>query len=446
MADINNLTELKNAASTGGAYTIAPGTYILDADLTFGTDITITHDNTAGHVVIDGSDSFRVIIQNCTAEFTGQDDSKRIQFTQGDADSVTVQSTSAAVDLVFNYCDFSEAATGDGLAVSGALSGVVKVTLNNCKIYNNDWDGISALDSATGQDVLIYLNNCEAYGQDPTAQGGVAGDGITAHKPNQHIFINGGSSHDNGKGGVAIVGNATAFITGAELHDNNKIVDVGSLEMTNAFIVMFDTKIYNDVTSTKRLAKFVGGRIIMVNCDWDGSNCTGSYMIWGQKGTGGELLDYVALNCVFRNHNVTGWKYAIAATYDEVGGLIKNCVFYNNGACCFNIDTPNLTFINNVFMGTGNYALVCSTAYEYDMNILNGYNCFYNNVANFYHSSLKPTDIEDDPQFVDAENDDFRLKTSSPCLNTGKSTLHNGYASIGSWQRSQAIACRLVGR
>jgi len=42
--------------------------------------------------------------------------------------------------------------------------------------------------------------------------------------------------------------------------------------------------------------------------------------------------------------------------------------------------------------------------------------------------------IEADPEFVDANNGDFRLKPSSPCLNAGKPTLNGGYTSMGAWQ------------
>ncbi len=39
-----------------------------------------------------------------------------------------------------------------------------------------------------------------------------------------------------------------------------------------------------------------------------------------------------------------------------------------------------------------------------------------------------------DPQFMNAANEDFRLKSTSPCLNTGESSLYSGKTTIGAWQ------------
>lgn len=45
--------------------------------------------------------------------------------------------------------------------------------------------------------------------------------------------------------------------------------------------------------------------------------------------------------------------------------------------------------------------------------------------------------IEADPCFVDTASLDFRLSSSSPCKNTGKPTLGDGYTSIGAYQFKQ---------
>ena len=47
--------------------------------------------------------------------------------------------------------------------------------------------------------------------------------------------------------------------------------------------------------------------------------------------------------------------------------------------------------------------------------------------------------IELDPLFVDAANGDFRLKPTSPCLNTGERTPGGGYQNMGAWQRISRI-------
>jgi hypothetical protein len=77
----------------------------------------------------------------------------------------------------------------------------------------------------------------------------------------------------------------------------------------------------------------------------------------------------------------------------------------------------------------------------------NGYNVFYNCGTKFYDRGTSPatydqsasTDSTSDPQFMNAANGDFRLKPTSPCLNTGKPTLGGGYTSIGAWQRKSLL-------
>ena len=65
-----------------------------------------------------------------------------------------------------------------------------------------------------------------------------------------------------------------------------------------------------------------------------------------------------------------------------------------------------------------------------------GWNCLYNNDNDW---TLREGDIQSDPQFMDAANGDFRLKPTSPCLNTGKPTPGSGYTSIGAWQRKSLL-------
>jgi hypothetical protein len=46
-------------------------------------------------------------------------------------------------------------------------------------------------------------------------------------------------------------------------------------------------------------------------------------------------------------------------------------------------------------------------------------NCLYNNVGGNYINSTSKTDIYADPLFVDQQNHDYHLKSSSPCIGTG---------------------------
>jgi len=117
------------------------------------------------------------------------------------------------------------------------------------------------------------------------------------------------------------------------------------------------------------------------------------------------------------------------------GGMILNNTIYASGGGVTNgIDlgstAKNSAVFNNIIMG-------CTTSINDTVTVnFGGWNCFYNNGSNW---TLRNGDIVADPQFMNAPNGDFKLKPTSPCLNTGKPTLGGGYTDIGAWQRKSLL-------
>jgi hypothetical protein len=78
-----------------------------------------------------------------------------------------------------------------------------------------------------------------------------------------------------------------------------------------------------------------------------------------------------------------------------------------------------------------------------DWSALQDFNCFYNVTMNKH--TARPNDLLVDPQLVDPDNDDFRLKPTSPLLNYayprigGGSVNYDQRISGGSWQRKSLI-------
>jgi len=109
--------------------------------------------------------------------------------------------------------------------------------------------------------------------------------------------------------------------------------------------------------------------------------------------------------------------------YENSGGVITNGVKFAAGA-------KSCAIFNNIIVG-------CTTSID-DAATVNfgGWNCLYNNSTDW---TLRDGDIQLDPQFMDAANSNFKLKPTSPCLNTGKPTLDSGYTSIGAWQRKSLL-------
>jgi hypothetical protein len=183
----------------------------------------------------------------------------------------------------------------------------------------------------------------------------------------------------------------------------------------------------------------------------------GSYVIYFDSSTTrGTIVE----GCLFLHGNATGSIYCydygtqvicnnifnisgtvtsvinLAYNTSSLAGFITNNVIYENtgGAITNGINIAysgiNEMIFNDIIVG-------CTTSIN-DLATVNfgGWNCFYNNGSNW---TLRNGDIVADPQFMNAAGGDFRLKPTSPCLNTGKPTLGGGYTSIGTWQRKTLL-------
>jgi hypothetical protein len=109
----------------------------------------------------------------------------------------------------------------------------------------------------------------------------------------------------------------------------------------------------------------------------------------------GDFSDLTAhttsmINCTFYFSGTgdTAWTHWGGRTYHA--WEMKNCIFVDAGANNFTL-----------YQSTG--------AWDAD------YNCFYNKTA----FSAGVHDITSDPLFIDAANDDFRLRPTSPCIDIG---------------------------
>jgi hypothetical protein len=169
--------------------------------------------------------------------------------------------------------------------------------------------------------------------------------------------------------------------------------------------------------------------MVVEGCQFAHGNATGSIYAY----------DYgfqVIYNNTFNISGVVTSVISLANNTSNLAGFIANNVIYKNagGTIANGINIPytitNAMIFNNIIAG-------CTTSIN-DLATVSfgGWNCFYNNGSNW---TLRNGDIVADPQFMNAPNGDFRLKPTSPCLNTGKPTLGGGYTSIGAWQRKTLL-------
>lgn len=177
------------------------------------------------------------------------------------------------------------------------------------------------------------------------------------------------------------------------------------------------------------------------------------------------------VGCIFNNPAA---RYGVFLHAD---GFFGNCLFIGGyqgmNAYSGTIAVNNCTFYNQTVRGIlvhhascvlAEYNNIFAPAAQADYAVLqdagcilySDYSCAYcigsGALTNAWYDSDNARNfkgkysIEEDPQFVDAPNNDFRLKPTSPCLNTGKPTLHSGCSSMGAWQRKQyPIGVRLDG-
>jgi hypothetical protein len=98
------------------------------------------------------------------------------------------------------------------------------------------------------------------------------------------------------------------------------------------------------------------------------------------------------------------------------------------------------TIWNNIFFSAATGASIAQGINISDptkLAFIHNYNCLYNTDNTNYVLGLN--DIEEDPLFEDAPNDNFTLKPGSPCLNAGQPSLAGddifAKSTIGSYQR-----------
>ncbi|KKL56501.1 hypothetical protein LCGC14_2244800 [marine sediment metagenome] len=155
-------------------------------------------------------------------------------------------------------------------------------------------------------------------------------------------------------------------------------------------------------------------------------NCTQSGI---EVGTHYGLIQ----GCLVANNTDTGiWLRAEFG----VTAVVNNTIY--NSTVGLDITTVyQSTFYNNIISNCTTGALVDAS----DPSNFWDYNCYGNNTTDVTNITTGANSLLlTDPQFINPAGDDFRLKTSSPCLNTGlpfiggSDSLFDGVSSMGGWQ------------
>ena len=130
--------------------------------------------------------------------------------------------------------------------------------------------------------------------------------------------------------------------------------------------------------------------------------------------------------------------------------LLVNNTFYNLVfAAVGEVASDDIVAFNNIFALDSSVGAVAFDLVTSGMMSYNDYNCFIEvdetplTIASSDSGIELPTigkhSIAVDPQFMDPGNGDFRLKPTSPCLNTGRPTIDAGSINMGAWNRISRI-------
>jgi len=384
-----------------------------------------------------------------------------------------------AYDISFNNCILDMAGATGRILYTGTGAVGKKVKLNGCTIAADNVDVYGAF-------YVMDFEVVEITGCAISVTGNTNAPVVIATGRSGTLKVTNNSITDNT--GVATV--VTAATVKPQRLDY-LIVNGNTVTGCSRFIYIVDQSIGfgeicdNDVTSNAEQSKFcigldsgtgintLRGFVIKNNiltstaasghCILLGTNCQGTEVahntfISSDPDDYGIVIkgDY---NHVHHNFvKSANCIYLFQAQYNKVeynscygiGGLV--CYWNENGG-----DAPQGNIItNNIFDASGGslYAL-------YDLNTghhdnLVDYNCYWNDEGvvkldgsvysligtlqakwaawsgtwpgNDSHSMIA------EPQYSDPNEGDFRLRSGSPCLNSGEPTPGGGYTSIGAWQ------------
>jgi hypothetical protein len=195
---------------------------------------------------------------------------------------------------------------------------------------------------------------------------------------------------------------------------------------------------------------------VIMNCEFTGSfgTVSGEAVIRTASNVTGNMIMRDCLFAITNTHRVvsigaTVQGFDISNNIFNISGTVVDCIYTaNEGVIANNVIYENsggaitngikYSAINRGSAVFNSIIVGCTKSIDDPATYINfgGWNCFYNNGSDW---TLRVGDIVADPQFMNAANGDFRLKPTSPCLNTGKQTLNSGYTDIGTWQRKSLL-------
>ena len=183
---------------------------------------------------------------------------------------------------------------------------------------------------------------------------------------------------------------------------------------------------FNTIRDTERLGLYIGGGQFMArNIDVFGNvveNCLHGVVLSSEEG--GDVQNIRIFKNLFYNNEYDGiWVTSFREeAYENIDNTQKDIYIYNNTSVKnqrngFRMTEryDNVVVKNNIFAENGQDQITNNTS----ANVSFGYNCSYGPGGQADGEGA----VNENPQFVDTANNNFKLQSGSPCIDAGTSDL-----------------------
>ncbi len=302
-----------------------------------------------------------------------------------------------------------------GFTITGGTNGMYinngHVEISNCIIRNNTERGISSNNPGNSLTVTntVFRDNNETGSSTNIYGAGIFFNGGTSHIITDCIFTNNYASQRGGAVYAQNISTGNVSIISTEISNNTANSGGGGIGVNSAHIVIDKCKIVSNTSTGTSVAGGLfaqgsGYSVDITNSIFAGNTGKDGGAFWFNSG----MIVTIA-NTVFEGNTTSdtvGGRGGAMFTYDS-DPTITNCIFWNNTAG------------SNYQMGHNCYAHQSGSVFTFN------YCDFINNgdmLSGAGTFNVDSTNISSDPQFTDPANQDYSLKSVSPCIDTGTST------------------------